>query len=275
MTLSTPRSAAGTAGPATPAPAAPRPAAAAAPGRGGLHLPRYERPENLHPAMDHPEYFSTRLRHPQQELVLLPPTLTEVTGPLLGDGRVTAADADLTHYRGGLAQGQRIVVHGRLIDSDGRPVPDALIEVWQANAGGKYRHEVDKFPAPLDPHFNGVGRVVTDSLGRYAFTTIKPGAYPWINHFNAWRPAHIHFSVFGRAFAQRLITQMYFPGDPLFFQDPIFNSIPDERARQRLISSFDHEATIPDWAIAFRWDIVLRGSDATYFESEDPDADDR
>jgi protocatechuate 3,4-dioxygenase beta subunit len=205
--------------------------------------------------------------------VLLANTLTETTGPLLGDGRVTTADADLSRANGGWAIGQRIVVHGRVIDSDGRPVPDTLIEVWQANAHGKYRHEVDKFPAPLDPHFNGSGRVITDALGRYSFTTIKPGAYPWVNHFNAWRPAHIHFSLFGRAFTQRLVTQMYFPGDPLFFQDPIFNSVPDERARQRLISAFDYESTIPDWALAFRWDIVLRGHDATFFESEDPDAD--
>jgi protocatechuate 3,4-dioxygenase beta subunit len=240
-----------------------------------LRLPEYERPVGLHPPLDHPGYESTELRHPTQDLILLPQALTEVTGPLLADGRVSEADADLTYANGGWAQGQRIVVHGRVLDSDGRPVPEALLEVWQANAGGKYRHDVDAYPAPLDPHFNGAGRAITDSLGRYSFTTVKPGAYPWVNHYNAWRPAHIHFSLFGLAFTQRLITQMYFPGDPLFFQDPIFNSIPDERARQRLISCYDHETTIPDWALAFRFDIVLRGHDATYFESEDPDGDDR
>jgi protocatechuate 3,4-dioxygenase beta subunit len=147
-------------------------------------------------------------------------------------------------------------------------VPDALLEVWQANAAGRYRHVVDNWPAPLDPHFDGLGRVMTDSLGRYEFTTIKPGAYPWGNHHNAWRPAHIHFSLFGRAFTQRLVTQMYFPGDPLFGQDPIFNAIPPS-ARQRAISTFDLDRTQPDWALAFSWDIVLRGTDQTPFETDD------
>ena len=155
--------------------------------------------------------------------------------------------------------GQRILVFGRVLDSDGRPVPDALVEVWQANAAGRYRHVVDNWPAPLDPHFDGLGRVVTDSLGRYEFMTIKPGAYPWGNHHNAWRPAHIHFSLFGRAFTQRLVTQMYFPGDPLFWQDPIFNAIPAS-ARHRAISRFDLERTQDNWALAFQWDIVLRGT---------------
>ena len=145
---------------------------------------------------------------------------------MLGEDRVRPEDADLTLRNGGEAVGQRILVFGRVLDSDGRPVPDALVEVWQANAAGRYRHVVDTFPAPLDPHFDGLGRVVTDSLGRYEFMTIKPGAYPWGNHHNAWRPAHIHFSLFGRAFTQRLVTQMYFPDDPLFGQDPIFNAIP-------------------------------------------------
>ena len=154
---------------------------------------------------------------------------------MLGEDRVTAADADLTLRMGGEALGQRIIVFGRVLDSDGRPVPDTLVEVWQANAAGRYRHVGDNWPAPLDPHFDGLGRVMTDSLGRYEFTTIKPGAYPWGNHHNAWRPAHIHFSLFGRAFTQRLVTQMYFPGDPLFWQDPIFNAIPPS-ARHRAIS---------------------------------------
>jgi len=242
---------------------------------GPLRLPSYEAVAGLHPPLDYPGYESTALRHPREQLVLLPQNLTEITGPLLGDTRVTAGDADLTWANEGWAQGQRIVVHGRVLDSDGRPVPETLVEVWQANAAGKYRHEVDTFPGPLDPHFTGIGRALTDSLGRYSFTTIKPGAYPWVNHFNAWRPAHIHFSVFGRAFTQRLITQMYFPGDPLFFQDPIFNSVPDEAARKRLIARFDYEQTVPDWALAFRWDIVLRGHHATSFEAahDHPDHD--
>jgi protocatechuate 3,4-dioxygenase beta subunit len=181
---------------------------------------------------------------------------------------VLATDHDLTKQHEGEAIGQRIVVHGRVLDSDGRPVPGTLLEVWQANAGGRYRHAKDNWPAPLDPNFTGLGRTVTDSLGRYEFTTIKPGAYPWGNHHNAWRPAHIHFSLFGRAFTQRLVTQMYFPDDPLFAYDPIWNAIPDERARQRLVSRFDLERTAPNWALSFEFDIVLRGRDATPFESE-------
>jgi protocatechuate 3,4-dioxygenase beta subunit len=231
-----------------------------------LHLPRYERVRGLHPPLDSPGYRSTGLRHPTQPLVLLPQNLTEITGPLLGEGRVTAADADLTTRHAGEAIGQRIIVCGRVLDGDGRPVPDTLVEVWQANACGRYRHVVDQWPAPLDPNFDGLGRVLTDSLGRYSFTTIKPGAYPWLNHHNAWRPAHIHFSLFGRAFTQRLVTQMYFPGDPLLPLDPIFNSVPDEGARQRLISRYDHDVTQPEWALGYQFDIVLRGSGATPME---------
>jgi protocatechuate 3,4-dioxygenase, beta subunit len=196
---------------------------------------------------------------------MLPQRLTEITGPLLGEGRVTAADADLTAQHGGEPLGQRIVVAGRVLDSGGRPVPDTMVEVWQPNAAGRYRHAVDDHPAPLDPNFTGVGRCLTDSEGRYRFVTIKPGAYPWGNHPNAWRPAHIHFSLFGRAFTQRLVTQMYFPGDPLFYQDPIFNSVP-EQARDRLVSRFDLSLTEPGWALGFAWDIVLRGRDDTAFE---------
>ena len=151
---------------------------------------------------------------------------------------------------------------GRVLDSDGRPVPDTLVEIWQANAAGRYAHRVDDHPAPLDPNFDGAGRCLTDSERRYRFVTIKPGAYPWGNHLNAWRPAHIHFSLFGQAFTQRLVTQMYFPGDPLFGQDPIFNSMPDAKARERLIARFDLELTEPEWALGYRWDIVLRGREA-------------
>ena len=218
-----------------------------------------------HPPYDYPDYGSTKLRHPRRALHVLPQRLTELTGPLFGAERVREGDDDLTND--GAAIGQRIVVHGRLLDGDGHAAPRSLIEVWQANAAGRYAHAADRWPAPLDPNFAGAGRAVTDADGRYRFTTIRPGAYPWRNHDNAWRPAHIHFSVFGQAFAQRLITQMYFPDDPLFFQDPIFNSVPDPRARARLISAYDHDATTDHWALGFRFDIVLRGREQTPFES--------
>ena len=159
--------------------------------------------------------------------------------------------------------GERIIVHGRVLDEDGRPVPNTLVEIWQANACGRYRHQREQHPAPLDPNFTGAGRTATDADGRYRFVSIKPGAYPWGNHPNAWRPAHIHFSVFGPSFLSRLVTQMYFPGDPLFAFDPIFQSIADERARMRLVSAFDLATTVPDWALAYRFDIVVRGRDQT------------
>ena len=237
----------------------------------GLVLPGYERPSGVHPPLDFPDYRSTALRAPHRPLVLLPHRLTEITGPLLGAGRVTPADADLTNQHGGEPQGQRIIVAGRVLDSGGRPVPDTLVEIWQPNAAGRYRHRVDNHPAPLDPNFTGVGRCLTDSDGRYRFITIKPGSYPWQNHPNAWRPAHIHFSLFGRAFAQRLVTQMYFPGDPLFPYDPIFNSIPEESARQRLVSRFTMERSTPNIKLAYEFDIVLRGSAST--PMEEPHAD--
>lgn len=234
-----------------------------------LHLPpQYRADTASHPPLDSPDYRSTALRHPTEPLHLLPQRLTELTGPLLGADRVRPGDDDLTQDRGGEAVGQRIVVHGQVRDSDGRPVPNTLLEVWQANAGGRYAHVLDRWPAPLDPHFTGVGRVLTDGQGRYRFTTIKPGAYPWKNHTNAWRPAHIHFSLFGESFTQRLITQMYFPDDPLFFQDPIYLSTPED-ARSRLVSAYDHGATVEEWALGFRFDIVLRGRGATPFESDE------
>ena len=236
-------------------------------------LPAYQRPAGVHPPLDFPEYRTAALRHPRQPLVLLPHGLTEITGPVLGQGRVTAADADLTTQHAGEPLGERIIVTGRVLDSDGRAVPHTLIEIWQANAAGRYQHAVDAHPAPLDPNFSGAGRCITDSEGRYRFVTIKPGAYPWGNHYNAWRPAHIHFSVFGRAFTQRLITQMYFPGDPLFAQDPIFNSVPDPAARQRMICRFDLSITEPEWALAFVWDIVLRGREAAVFEHHGPEGE--
>ncbi|HVB45499.1 MAG TPA: protocatechuate 3,4-dioxygenase subunit beta [Streptosporangiaceae bacterium] len=236
---------------------------------GELILPQYQRPAGVHPPLNSPAYRSSTLRAPLQPLVPLPQLLTEVTGPLLGAERVTAADADLTTRHSGEPLGERIIVTGRVLDSDGRPVPDTLIEIWQANAAGRYRHQVDDHRAPLDPNFDGAGRCMTDSQGRYRFVTLKPGAYPWKNHLNAWRPAHIHFSLFGRAFTQRLVTQMYFPGDPLFPHDPIFNSVPDPKARERMIASFDLSTTEPEWALGFQWDIVLRGRGATVFESQE------
>jgi len=232
---------------------------------GELILPSYQRPSGVHPPLDFSRYRSTALRHPKRPLVLLPHRLTEITGPLLGDDLITPTDADLTTQHGGEPQGQRIIVTGRVLDSDGRPVPDTLIEIWQANAAGRYRHSREHHPAPLDPNFDGIGRCITDSAGRYRFITIQPGAYPWGNHHNAWRPAHVHFSLFGRAFTQRLVTQMYFPGDPLLPLDPIFNSVPDEQARQRLIARFDIDLTQPEWALGYAWDIVLRGRGETVF----------
>ena len=221
--------------------------------------------DGTHPPLLSPGYQSTVLRAPTQPPVLLPQRLTEVTGPAL-TGPVGISDHDLTTQHAGEPIGQRIVVFGQVRDSGGRPVPDTLVEVWQANSAGRYAHARDSWPAPLDPNFTGGGRVVTDRSGNYTFTTIKPGAYPWGNHHNAWRPAHIHFSLFGVAFTQRLVTQMYFPDDPLFAQDPIFNSVPDGKARQRMVSTFDLDATRPDRALAYRFDIVLRGRDQTPFE---------
>jgi protocatechuate 3,4-dioxygenase beta subunit len=227
--------------------------------------------EKVHPPLASPGYRSTILRAPSRAPLEIPPTLTEVTGPALGERDFGVLDADLTRQHPGEPLGERIIVHGRVLDGDGRPVSSTLVEVWQANAAGRYRHDVDRHPAPLDPNFSGAGRCVTDADGNFRFITIKPGSYPWKNHHNAWRPAHIHFSVFGRAFAQRLVTQMYFPGDPLFSQDPIFNSVRDEAARQRMIAAFDLDSTEPEWALAYRYDIVLRGRNATVFEDEEED----
>jgi protocatechuate 3,4-dioxygenase beta subunit len=226
-------------------------------------LPRYGDDPAAHPPLDFPDYRSTALRHPRQPLIVLPQRLTEITGPLYGEDRVGDRDHDLTRQYPGQPLGQRIVVHGRVLDGSGRPVADTLLEIWQANAAGRYRHAVDRTQAPLDPNFAGAGRTVTDAEGNYTFVTVKPGAYPWGNHPNAWRPAHIHLSLFGRAFTQRLVTQMYFPDDPLIPYDPIFNSVPDPAARQRMVSRYDHDRSEPGWALAYRFDIVLRGPEAT------------
>lgn len=238
----------------------------AAPGE-GLVVPGYRRDhESVDPPHDFPAYRGTLLRHPKQPLIPIPDTLSDVTGPALGDGRLGERDWDLTAGFDGEPLGERIVVGGRVLDGNGRPVPDTLVEVWQANSAGRYWHGVDTHPAPLDPNFTGVGRCVTDADGRYRFVTIRPGAYPWDNHYNAWRPAHIHFSLFGRAFAQRLVTQMYFAGDPMFPHDPIYNSVRDPCDRERLICEFDLDATVPEWGIGYRFDIVLRGREQTPFE---------
>jgi protocatechuate 3,4-dioxygenase beta subunit len=212
-------------------------------------------------------YQATIRRAPSQPLVLLPHSLSEITGPVFGHESVKPGDNDLTRQHVGEPLGERIIVSGRVLDDSGRPVPHTLLEIWQANAAGRYRHHFDNHPAPLDPNFTGAGRTLTDEHGRYRFITIKPGAYPWKNHDNAWRPAHIHFSLFGTAFATRLVTQMYFPGDPLLPFDPISQSIPDERARTRLIANFDLSITQPEWALGYQFNIVLRGREATPFES--------
>jgi protocatechuate 3,4-dioxygenase, beta subunit len=233
-----------------------------------LVVPGYRRPgADVHPPLYWPDYKSTMSRAPALPPVPLAHSLTEITGPLLGEGFVHPDDADLTRQHSGEPLGERIIVHGRVLDADGRPLPDTLLEVWQANAAGRYHHDADRHPAPLDPNFTGAGRCLTNAQGEYRIVTIKPGAYPWRNHDNAWRAAHIHFSLLGRAFAQRLITQMYFPGDPLFYQDPIYNAVP-EAGRARLISSFDLSQTVPEWALAYRFDIVLRGRDATPMEDQ-------
>jgi len=213
-----------------------------------------------------PDYVSTRLRAPLEPLVIVPETLSELTGPAFGDGDVEERDHDLTRQHEGEPLGERIIVSGRVTDRDGRPVRSALIEIWQANAAGRYVHDGDQHPAPLDPNFTGAGRCLTDDDGVYRFVTVKPGAYPWRNHENAWRPAHIHLSLFGRAFTNRLVTQMYFPGDPLFVQDPIFQSVRDPKARDRLVCAFDLDSTVPEWGLGYRFDVVLGGPAATPLE---------
>ncbi len=223
-------------------------------------------PDGIQPPLDSPEYRSSALRHPQRPLLYLPQDITEITGPQLGPDRVVEGDHDLTRQHEGEPIGERILLRGRVLDTDGRPLPGTLVEIWQANAAGRYRHRRDTWDAPLDPNFSGAGRCLTDERGRFHFLTIKPGAYPWGNHYNAWRPAHIHFSLLGRAFTQRLVTQMYFPNDPLFEYDPIFRSVRDPAARERMIARFSIADTQPSWALAYEWDIVLRGPGATPFE---------
>lgn len=227
-------------------------------------LAGYRKPDrDTQPDYLYPPYASTVKRSPSQPLLPLQASLSEITGPIFGHERIRANDFDLTRQGDGDPIGERIVVTGRVLCGNCRPVANTLVEIWQANSAGRYPHPRDTHHAPIDPNFFGAGRTMTDAQGRYRFVTIKPGAYPWRNHPNAWRPAHIHFSLFGPAFATRLITQMYFPGDPLLEYDPMFTSIPDAKARQRLVSTFDWEHTIPEEALGYTFDIVLRGRDET------------
>jgi protocatechuate 3,4-dioxygenase beta subunit len=225
----------------------------------------------MQPPYLHPPYQSTVKRAPHKPLIILPQTLSELTAPVYGHDNIGELDDDLTRNArvNGEPIGERIIVVGRVLDESNHPVPNTLIEIWQANACGRYIHKWDQHDAPLDPNFRGAGRILTNDQGEYRFVTIKPGAYPWRNHSNAWRPPHIHFSVFGAAFISRLVTQMYFPGDPLLAYDPIYNGIPDERGRNSLISQYDHSVTQPEWALGYRFDIVLNGSRMTPFETKE------
>jgi protocatechuate 3,4-dioxygenase, beta subunit len=224
-------------------------------------------PEDTQPAYLEPRYVSTLKRAPTRPLVLLPHTLSEISGPVFGRDMIRPGDNDLTKQHSGEPIGERIIVTGHVLDEDGCPVPHTLIEIWQANAAGRYRHAVDQHHAPLDPNFTGCARTLADANGHYTFTTIKPGAYPWKNHPNAWRPAHIHFSIFGPSFCTRLVTQMYFPGDPLLARDPMYLSVPSDEARSRLVARLDWETTVPGEALGYRFNIVLRGREATPFEA--------
>ncbi len=235
--------------------------------KAGIHSYRYPA-QGTRPEHCHPPYVSSVTRSPRQPLIRVPQTLSEVTGPAFGRKSCDPKAFDLTAQHRGQSIGERIIVTGRVLDEDGRPQRNTLVEIWQANAAGRYLHDRDNHNAPLDPNFTGCGHTVTDDQGLYRFVTIRPGEYPWRNHHNAWRPAHIHFSLFGPAFATRLVTQMYFPGDPLLPYDPIYNCTADEQARTRLISTLDLEITVPEHALGYRFDIVLRGRDQTPMEGQ-------
>jgi protocatechuate 3,4-dioxygenase, beta subunit len=225
--------------------------------------------EETQPRLDYPPYRSSILRHPTKDLHHADPETIELYAPVFGQRDVGTLESDLTIQHNGEPVGERIVVTGRIVDGHGQPVPNQLVEIWQANAAGRYIHKRDQHPAPIDPNFTGVGRTLTDGDGGYRFTTIKPGPYPWKNHRNAWRPAHIHFSLFGTDFTQRMVTQMYFPGDPLFDLDPIYQAITDQRARDRLVATYDHDVTQHEWSTGYRWDVVLTGSNRTWMEEGD------
>jgi protocatechuate 3,4-dioxygenase beta subunit len=224
----------------------------------------------LHPGTQpehlHSPYVSSIKRSPTKPQIRIPFTLSEVTGPSFPLEIVQPKACDLTRQHSGEPLGERIIVSGRVLDENARPLANTVVEIWQANAAGRYQHEVDRHDAPLDPNFTGSGQAITNERGEYRFVTIRPGEYPWRNHYNAWRAAHIHFSIFGPSFATRLVTQMYFPGDSLIPFDPIFNCTADEKARNRLISVFDWETTIPEHALGYRFDVILRGRDATPIE---------
>jgi protocatechuate 3,4-dioxygenase, beta subunit len=237
-----------------------------------LHEPSefIQRDRSVHPAAFTPEYKTAVLRSPRLPLLSLQNSLSEVTGPMFGHDDLSPLDNDLilNYAKTGEPIGERILVHGHVLDENRRAVPNTLVEFWQANAGGRYRHRNDRYLAPIDPNFGGCGRTITDASGYYYFRTIKPGPYPWRNHVNSWRPAHIHFSVFGSGFAQRLITQMYFEGDPLIWRDAMIKIIPDEDAVKRLIAPLDLNAAKPLDMLAYRFDIVLRGRQSTLFENK-------
>lgn len=235
-----------------------------------LHDEFIQRDRDQHPPALTPGYKTSTLRSPHLALWSLQNSLSEITGPVFGRDELGALDNDLilNYAKSGEPLGERLIVHGRVLDGTGHPVRNALVEVWQANAGGRYRHRNDSYIAPIDPNFGGCGRMITDDEGRYAFRTIKPGAYPYRNHVNSWRPAHIHFSLSGSGFAQRLITQMYFEGDPLIARDSILGGIPDPAARDRLVAALDMDAAVPLDSLAYRFDIVLRGRRSTLFENK-------
>lgn len=228
-----------------------------------------QRDREWHPPALTPDYKTSVARSPRNALLSLQSSDSELTGPTFGHGDIDASDNDLirNYAKSGDPIGERIILHGRVLDENARPVANTLVEIWQANAGGRYRHKKDAYLAPIDPNFGGCGRTLTDANGHYVFRTIKPGAYPWRNWVNNWRPAHIHLSVFGTAFAQRLITQLYFEGDPLIAKCPIVNAIPDRRAIDQLVAALDLNATLPLDSIAYKFDIVLRGHRSTFFEN--------
>jgi protocatechuate 3,4-dioxygenase, beta subunit len=229
----------------------------------------FQRDRDWHPPAFTPQYKTSVLRSPQQALLSLENTISEMTGPVFGHDKIGELDNDLIRNYAKTSDpiGPRIIVYGRVLDENARPVPGALVEIWQANAGGRYRHKKETYLAPVDPNFGGCGRMITDEEGRYWFRTIRPGPYPWPNGVNDWRPAHIHFSIFGHAFAQRLITQMYFEGDPMIWQCPIVSTIPDKAGIEQLVATLDRQNTLPMDSLAYKFDIVLRGRRSTMFEN--------
>lgn len=220
------------------------------------------------PRLDYAPYRSSVLRYPTKDLHHADPETVELWAPAFGPRDVHALESDLTIQDKGEPIGERITISGRVLDGEGRPVRRQLVEIWQANAAGRYIHKRDQHPAPIDPNFTGVGRCLTGDDGSYSFTTIKPGPYPWKNHYNAWRPAHVHFSLFGTEFTQRMVTQMYFPGDPLFALDPIYQAIVDPKARERLVANYDHDLSAHEWSLGYKWDIVLTGTHRTLMEED-------